>query len=53
MIFLIGFQVIPITYNAGIAFSNWSTGHNLTKEEAISTIEETSLVPPPTAGRTP
>jgi len=49
-IMLIVFQVVPITYNAGIAFTNWSTGHNLTKEEAISTIQEASLVPP-LAGR--
>lgn len=46
-VFLIGFQLIPIVYNASIAFSNWSTGHNLTKEEAIRTIEETSLAQPP------
>lgn len=45
-IMLIVFQVIPIVYNSGIAFTNWSTGHNQTKEEAIATIEEASLVPP-------
>jgi len=45
-VFLIGFQLIPIVYNADVAFSNWSTGHNLTKEEAIQTIEETSLAQP-------
>ena len=46
-VFLIGFQLIPIVYNASVAFSNWSTGHNLTKEEAIQTIQETSLGQPP------
>ena len=46
VIMLIVFQVVPIAYNAGIAFTNWSTGHNLTKEEAILAIEEASLVPP-------
>jgi ABC-type sugar transport system permease subunit len=46
VIMLIVFQIVPIGYNAGIAFTNWSTGHNLTKEEAISAIEEASLVPP-------
>ncbi len=46
-VFLIGFQLIPIVYNASVAFSNWSTGHNLTKEEAIQTIQETSLAQPP------
>ena len=45
-IMLIVFQLFPITYNVGIAFTNWSTGHNLTKEEAISAIKEASLVPP-------
>ncbi len=45
-VFLIGFQLIPIIYNASVAFSNWSTGHNLTKEEAIQTIEEASLAQP-------
>jgi arabinogalactan oligomer/maltooligosaccharide transport system permease protein len=45
-IMLIVFQIVPIAYNAGIAFTNWSTGHNLTKEEAIATIQEASLVPP-------
>ena len=48
---LIVFQVVPIAYNAGIAFTNWSTGHNLTKEEAIFAIQEASLVPP-AGGRT-
>jgi len=45
-VFLVGFQLIPIIYNSTVAFSNWSTGHNLTKEEAIRTIEETSLAQP-------
>jgi arabinogalactan oligomer/maltooligosaccharide transport system permease protein len=46
-VFLIAFQLIPIVYNSTIAFTNWSTGHNLTKEEAIATIQETSLAQPP------
>ena len=46
-VFLIAFQLIPIIYNSTIAFTNWSTGHNLTKEEAIATIQETSLAQPP------
>jgi arabinogalactan oligomer / maltooligosaccharide transport system permease protein len=45
-IFLIAFQVIPIFYNANVAFSNWSTGHLLTKSEAIESIERNSLQPP-------
>jgi arabinogalactan oligomer/maltooligosaccharide transport system permease protein len=45
-IFLVAFVVIPIVSNANIAFTNWSTGHNLSNEEAIEAIEETSLVAP-------
>jgi arabinogalactan oligomer/maltooligosaccharide transport system permease protein len=45
-IFLVAFVVIPIVMNVNVAFTNWSTGHNLTKDEAIVAIEETSLVPP-------
>jgi arabinogalactan oligomer/maltooligosaccharide transport system permease protein len=45
-VFLVGFQLIPIVYNSSVAFSNWSTGHNLTKSEAIRTIQETSLAQP-------
>jgi len=45
-IMLVVFQLFPIAYNVGIAFTNWSTGHNLTKEEAIAAIQETSLLPP-------
>jgi arabinogalactan oligomer/maltooligosaccharide transport system permease protein len=45
-ILLILFQITPIVYNATIAFSNYSTGHVQTKEEAIQTIKESSLAPP-------
>ena len=45
--FLSGSSVIPIVYNANVAFTNWSTGHNLTKDEAIAAIQETSLAQPP------
>jgi ABC-type sugar transport system permease subunit len=45
-ILLILFQIVPIVYNASIAFTNYSTGHVQTKQEAIATIEEASLVPP-------
>jgi arabinogalactan oligomer/maltooligosaccharide transport system permease protein len=45
-IFLVAFTVIPIVSNANIAFTNWSTGHNLTKDEAIVAIQEVSLVAP-------
>jgi arabinogalactan oligomer/maltooligosaccharide transport system permease protein len=45
-IFLIGFQIVPILYTIDVAFSNYSTGHILTKSQAISTIEINSLQPP-------
>ena len=46
IVFLVAFVVIPIVSNANIAFTNWSTGHNLTKDEAIVAIQEVSLVAP-------
>ena len=46
-VFLIAFAVIPILYNVNVAFSNWSTGHLLTKQEAIAGIERAYLAPPP------
>jgi arabinogalactan oligomer / maltooligosaccharide transport system permease protein len=46
MAFLLAFQVVPIAYTAQIAFTNYSTGHILSKEEAIATIQETSLAAP-------
>jgi arabinogalactan oligomer/maltooligosaccharide transport system permease protein len=45
-IFLIGFQVIPIIYTIGVAFTNNSTGHILAKDEAIAAIKVNSLEPP-------
>ena len=42
-VFLIGFQVFPILYTINVAFSNYSTGHILTKNQAIETIEKTYL----------
>jgi arabinogalactan oligomer / maltooligosaccharide transport system permease protein len=45
-VFLLGFQIAPILYNANVAFSNWSTGHQLTKSEAIEGIKRNSLQPP-------
>jgi arabinogalactan oligomer/maltooligosaccharide transport system permease protein len=45
-VFLVAFVVIPIISNVNIAFTNWSTLHNLTKDEAIEAIEERSLVAP-------
>ena len=42
-ILLTVFQIIPIIYTVSIAFTNYSTGHIGTKEEAIQTIETDSL----------
>ena len=44
--FLLGFQVIPVIYTAQIAFTNYSTGHILAKDEAIAQIQETTLAAP-------
>ena len=45
-VFLIGFQVIPILYTIQVAFTNYSTGHVVTKSDAITQIKVTSLQPP-------
>ncbi len=37
--FLVGFTVIPIVYTINIAFTNYSTGHILSKSEAIEQIQ--------------
>jgi len=44
-VFLVAFVAIPIISNVNIAFTNWSTLHNLTQDEAIVAIQERSLVP--------
>jgi arabinogalactan oligomer/maltooligosaccharide transport system permease protein len=43
-VFLVAFVAIPIISNVNIAFTNWSTLHSLTQDEAIVAIEERSLV---------
>jgi arabinogalactan oligomer/maltooligosaccharide transport system permease protein len=45
-VFLLAFQVTPVFYNVNVAFSNWSTGHLLTKSEAITSINLNSLEAP-------
>jgi arabinogalactan oligomer/maltooligosaccharide transport system permease protein len=42
-VFLIGFQVFPVLYTINVAFSNYSTGHILTKNQAIEAIKINSL----------
>jgi len=46
-VFLLAFQVVPVLYTIQVAFTNYSTGHILSKSEAVSTIEENTLAPPP------
>jgi len=41
--FLIAFQVVPVLYTIDVAFTNWSTGHILVKNEAIQGIKRNSL----------
>ncbi|MBA3716685.1 MAG: ABC transporter permease subunit, partial [Actinobacteria bacterium] len=50
-IFLVAFTVIPIVYTVDLAFTNYSTGHILSKPEAIEQIKLRSLSQPPN-GRT-
>ncbi len=45
-IFLIGFQITPILYTINVAFTNYSTGHILTKGQAIRAIEINTLEQP-------
>ena len=42
-VLLLVFQLIPIAYTVGIAFTNYSTGHIGTKEEAITAIQRDSV----------
>jgi arabinogalactan oligomer / maltooligosaccharide transport system permease protein len=46
-VFLLAFQVAPILYTVSVAFTNYSTGHILSKGSAIETIKVNSLEPPP------
>jgi arabinogalactan oligomer / maltooligosaccharide transport system permease protein len=45
-ILLLAFQVVPIGYTINVAFTNYSTGHILTKGQAIEGIKQVSLAPP-------
>jgi arabinogalactan oligomer/maltooligosaccharide transport system permease protein len=47
LLLMIAFQVIPIVYTVNIAFTRYSTGHILTKDEAVDAIKANSLSPPP------
>jgi arabinogalactan oligomer/maltooligosaccharide transport system permease protein len=41
--FLVCFQVIPVAYTIDVAFTNYSTGHILSKGAAIAQIKEVTL----------
>jgi ABC-type sugar transport system permease subunit len=45
-VFLVGFQIVPIIFTINVAFSNYSTGHILTKDQAVAAIKINSLEPP-------
>jgi len=45
LVFLLGFQIAPIIYTINVAFTNYSTGHILTKGQAIEAIKLNSLQP--------
>jgi arabinogalactan oligomer/maltooligosaccharide transport system permease protein len=42
-VFLLAFHVVPILYTVDVAFTNYSTGHILSKSEAIAGIKGNSL----------
>jgi ABC-type sugar transport system permease subunit len=42
-VFLLAFQVIPVVYTINVAFTNYSTGHILSRSEAIANIQQNSL----------
>jgi arabinogalactan oligomer/maltooligosaccharide transport system permease protein len=48
-VFLIAFQIAPIIYTVDVAFTNYSTGHILTKGQAIQSIMLNSLQQTPNA----
>jgi arabinogalactan oligomer / maltooligosaccharide transport system permease protein len=47
LVFLVAFQIAPIIYTVNVAFTNYSTGHILTKGQALQSIEINSLEQPP------
>jgi arabinogalactan oligomer/maltooligosaccharide transport system permease protein len=45
-LFMVAFQIVPILYTIQVALTNYSTGHVISKADAIKQIELTSLQPP-------
>lgn len=44
--FLLIFMVIPIIFTAFVSITNWSTGHTLTKQQAIDVLESQPFIDP-------
>jgi arabinogalactan oligomer/maltooligosaccharide transport system permease protein len=44
--FLLIFMVIPIVFTAFVSITNWSTGHTLTKQQAIDVLESQPFIDP-------
>ncbi|MEA3501758.1 MAG: ABC transporter permease subunit [Actinomycetota bacterium] len=44
--FLLIFMIIPIIFTAFVSITNWSTGHTLTKSQAIEVLESKPYVDP-------
>jgi arabinogalactan oligomer/maltooligosaccharide transport system permease protein len=42
-VFLVAFHVVPVIYTINVAFTNYSTGHILSRAEAIQSIRQNSL----------
>jgi arabinogalactan oligomer/maltooligosaccharide transport system permease protein len=45
VIFMFSFVVFPAAYNTYVSFTNWSTGHILTKSQAIELLEARTYTP--------
>ena len=45
MIFMISFVVFPAVYNTFVSFTNWSTGHILTKQQVVNVLESRTYTP--------
>jgi arabinogalactan oligomer/maltooligosaccharide transport system permease protein len=45
LVFLVAFQIVPVLYTIQLAFTNYSTGHILSKADAITAIKGNSLEP--------
>ncbi|AXH97364.1 ABC transporter permease subunit [Ornithinimicrobium avium] len=51
LVLLLLFQMWPIVYTVGTAFTNYGDGHTLTKQEAIDAIQAQSVRPTPDSPR--